>query len=193
MTDPPVPPQTPSSPPPSVPPGGAPPAKSTPWGKIALFGCLGLLVVGIILSVIGVALFMYKDRQEEEAVVESETDTGILPSQPSEPEVAEGAEAYEGTLQAGDAVAPDGSWYDAYPLTGAQGSAYTITMRSADFDTYLTVVSPSGATYSDDDSGGGTDSRLDVTLDEPGTWNVWANTLRTGDTGNYTLTIVRTP
>jgi hypothetical protein len=193
MTEPPVSPQTPSSPPPGATPGGPPPAKSTPWGKIILFGCLGLLVLGIVVAVIGGGAAYFLKNREEPAVVESEPGTGILPSEPSDPEVAEGAEAYEGTLQSGDAVAPDGSWYDAYPLTVAQGSAYVITMRSADFDTYLTVVSPSGATYSDDDSGGGTDSRLDVTIDEPGTWNVWANTLRTGDTGNYTLTIVRTP
>jgi hypothetical protein len=198
MTDPIVPPETPRppyTPPSSAPPAGAlPPAKGTPWGKIALFGCGGLLLIGLVLGVIGAAIYMMNNRDEPD-VVDNGGDTGIITTDGDGNGngggivTGGGGSVNSGTLAAGDQVAPDGSWYDEYPISGDIGDRYSITMVSDDFDAYLTVTSPSGAQSSDDDSGGGTNSRVELTISEGGTYRVWANTLRPGDTGDYTLTI----
>lgn len=96
-----------------------------------------------------------------------------------------------GELEEGDAVRGDGSYYDGFGFEAIPGEAIVVTMKSADFDTYLTVVSPSGVETNDDDSGGGTDSRVELTLDEPGEWMIIANSLSAGDVGEYDLTIER--
>ena len=96
-----------------------------------------------------------------------------------------------GTISSSDAVRDDGSWYDGWTLQLSNGEHAVITMTSADFDAYLTVVSPSGATTSDDDGGGGTNSRIQLTANEAGSWTIMANTLGSGETGSYTLTVDR--
>jgi hypothetical protein len=194
MTGPNVPPQSSSSSYSSTP-AGTPPKSGPPWGKIALFGCGGLLVIGLVITGIVVAIYMMRDDdQTVVAPVEPTTGTSTTTTTtPSTGVVGGTPDVRTGTLAPGDATAPDGSWYDNYPISFPVGTVATITMRSNDFDTYISVHAPSGATYSDDDSGGGTDSQVRITIDEPGTWNVWANSLRTGDTGNYTLSIERTP
>jgi hypothetical protein len=200
MTDPTVPPGSPASdprppytPPSASTPSAPPPAKGTPWGKIALFGCIGLTVLAIIVGVLG-GLFWYlnRDATPDYTPIVPDVDTGVTPPDTdvigsSDPQV------FQGTITSSDLVAPDGSWYDEYPISGSIGDHYVITMVSGDFDTYLTLTSPSGSTTSDDDGGGGTNSRVDMTLSEAGQWRVMANTLRPGDTGSYTLTIDRMP
>ena len=71
------------------------------------------------------------------------------------------------------------------------GDRAVLLLQSPDFDAYLTLVSPTGRAFNDDDGGGGTDSRLDMTFDEAGRWTVVANTLNAGDTGGYTLSVER--
>jgi hypothetical protein len=203
MTDPTVPPETPGpqprapyTPPSSAPPPALPPAKGTPWGKIAIFGCGGLLLIGLVIGVIGAAIYMMNKRDNPD-VVDTGPGTGIVTTDGNGNNggvvSGGGGNVHTGTLAAGDQVAPDGSWYDEYPISGNIGDRYAVTMVSDDFDAYLTVTSPSGAQNSDDDSGGGTNSRVEVTLTEGGTYRVWANTLRPGDTGDYTLTIAPLP
>lgn len=96
-----------------------------------------------------------------------------------------------GELAEGDALRGDGSFYDGFTLDAVPGETIVVTMKSPDFDAYLTVVSPSGVETSDDDSGGGTDSRVELTVDEPGEWIVAANSLSAGDVGKYELTVER--
>jgi len=96
-----------------------------------------------------------------------------------------------GDLAEGDAVRPDGSFYDGFTLQAAPGETIVVTMKSPDFDAYLTVVSPAGDETSDDDSGGGTDSRVELTIDQPGEWIVAANSLSAGQAGKYELTVER--
>ena len=102
-----------------------------------------------------------------------------------------GAQTYNGRLEAGDLVATDNSFYDTYQFSANAGERVVITLRSADFDAYLQVYSPSQMQTRDDDSGGGHDSRVELNVAEPGTWTVWANSLSAGETGAYTLTIER--
>jgi len=59
-----------------------------------------------------------------------------------------------------------------------------------DFDTYLILRAPSGRQRDNDDAPGmGTDSMLDQTLDETGTYRVMVTSYQPGTTGSYTLTV----
>ena len=177
MTEPTVPPESPI--PPTVPPATTPPSMDTAWIKYVLIGCGGLALLAIVIVVMAIAgaiaIPNLRKAQEQARVAEA------------------GGQVHRGTLGPGDPTASDGSWYEAYPLNGGVGDRFIITLRSSDFDAYLTLVAPDGGVISDDDSGGGTDSRIDVTIDEAGTREVRANSLRPGATGDYTLTIERVP
>ena len=74
----------------------------------------------------------------------------------------------DGRLAASDPTLADGSHYHLYEYRGSAGDRLQITMRSGDFDTYLSGGPlQSGdvtAEDSDDDGAGGTDSRLTVTV-----------------------------
>lgn len=96
-----------------------------------------------------------------------------------------------GDLSEEDTVRPDGSFYDGYVLAAAPGEAIVLTLKSADYDAFLTVVSPSGIETSDDDSGGDTDSKVELAIDEAGDWMVIANSLSAGSVGKYELTVER--
>jgi hypothetical protein len=126
-------------------------------------------------------------RQRTDAI-QTEEDfivTGALPA---------GGEAtpISGTLAEGDQVRDDDSWYDGWSLDVEEGEHIVIVLGSPDFDAYLTLVSPSGRAFNNDDDGqGGTDSRLDMVVDEAGRWTVVANTLNPGDTGAYRLSVER--
>ncbi|HUP19935.1 MAG TPA: hypothetical protein VM778_08280 [Gemmatimonadota bacterium] len=168
---------------PSTPPTTTPDSGGTNWGKIILFGCLGLLVVGILMAGIGAgAWFLMRDSTP--AIVDGEGDRETT-------SVGPGDQVYHGTLAAGDRTRPDGSWYDAYSVEASAGERIVIVMESSDFDAYITVVSPGAEQHSDDDSGGGTDARLELEIDESGTWTVMANAYRPGEEGAYTLRIER--
>lgn len=175
-------PPSPTTPPSAVPPTPPPPGGGTPWGKIALFGCLGLFLIGLILGGIGVVIYMTR-RDEIQTYEVTDGDDG--PADVS----GGGTTVHRGTLVAGDNLAPDGSWYDEYSVTVGAGDRLVATLESSDFDAYLTVLAPSGAMTSDDDGGGGTNSRVDRIVDEGGNWRIHANTLRPGQTGSYVLTI----
>ena len=98
-----------------------------------------------------------------------------------------------GTLDSGDSQADDDSYYDLWTLRGRAGERITITLRSSDFDAFLGWGRMDGGEWdemeSDDDSGGGTDARLEVTVGSAGTYTIRANTLTSGETGAYTLSV----
>lgn len=96
-----------------------------------------------------------------------------------------------GRLQQGDPVMDDGSLFDIYTYDARAGERLTLTMRSGDFDTFLTVGRMNGSQMEllvrDDDSGGGTDSRAEFTVDRDGPVYIAANALSEGETGSYTI------
>jgi type II secretory pathway pseudopilin PulG len=159
------------------PPEPAPPGGTPPWLKYVLIGCGAVAVLAIAVVVIAIVAAIAIPALEK-----SRRQARALES---------GGQYQEGTLVLGDRTAGDGSWYDEYPFQGQSGERIVITMESTDFDAYLQLASPSGVFSYDDDSGGGTNARMDRVLDESGTWRVWANALRPGETGDYTLTIER--
>lgn len=100
-----------------------------------------------------------------------------------------------GSLTDSDLMLPDGSFYDVWTYTGAAGERLRVTMRSDDFDTFLSWGEMVDGNYnsieSDDDGGGGTDSQLEVTLPSSGRFVIQANSLSEGETGTYTLSVER--
>lgn len=124
-------------------------------------------------------------RMRTDATVTEEefTVTGALPDGPTA--------SVSGILDVEDPQRTDDSWYEAWSIDVQVGDHAVLLLQSPDFDSYLTLVSPTRRAFNDDDGGGGTDSRLDMTFDEAGRWTVVANTLSAGDTGGYTLSVER--
>jgi hypothetical protein len=84
----------------------------------------------------------------------------------------------------------DGTFANGYIYNGRAGETITVTMRSTDLDSWLVIDDPNGPMHEfDDDSGGGNDSRLTVTLPHDGPYLIVANTVSKGVTGSYTLTV----
>ncbi len=122
-------------------------------------------------------------RTDATPLDEEFTVTGELPAGPTA--------SVSGVLDAEDRQRTDESWYEAWSIDAQAGDHAILLLQSPDFDAYLTLVSPTKRAFNDDDGGGGTDSRLDMTFDEAGRWTVVANTLNAGDTGGYTLSVER--
>ena len=93
----------------------------------------------------------------------------------------------QGTIAAGDASLPTGEPADLYRLAGREGQVARIELRSDDFDTYLMVVGPTGRYWENDDTGGTTNSAIDLTLPSTGEYRVVASAYRAGMTGSYQL------
>jgi hypothetical protein len=78
-----------------------------------------------------------------------------------------------GSLSSSDSkLESDSSFYDMWSYTGRAGETIRVTLKSTDFDAYLSVGREDGGEFSeldsDDDGGGGTDSKVVVTLPEDG-------------------------
>lgn len=94
-----------------------------------------------------------------------------------------------GSLEAGATQMFDGSYLNAYRLSGTPGETVVVDLMSRAFDTLLFVLNPAGDNYtSDDDSGGACNSRMEITLEaEPHLLVV--NSLGAGSTGAYALKV----
>ena len=99
----------------------------------------------------------------------------------------------QGELTSSDIKLSDDSYADYYVFSGRAGDQVTATMRSRVFDTYMVVGRWDDGRFtsirSNDDGGGGTDSRVALTLPETGTYAIRANTLSAGKTGTYTVSL----
>lgn len=85
----------------------------------------------------------------------------------------------------------DASPFQVWYFEGRAGQRITVNMRSADFDNFLHIgrVGAKQMLGNDDDSGGGTNARLSVTLPEAGVYAIVANALRPNGRGSYTLEV----
>ena len=99
-----------------------------------------------------------------------------------------------GALDTSDPMASDNSYYDLWLYMGKRGEKLAITMRSADFDTYLVFGRLDGNKFiplqSVDDGADGTNSRMEVTVPDDGIYAIRANTLAARRTGRYTLSVL---
>ncbi len=75
-------------------------------------------------------------------------------------------------------------------FTGAAGQTVTLTMTAAGFDTFINLIGPDGTLVaSDDDSGGGTNSRIVLRLAAAGAYRIEATAFSATGLGAYTLTV----
>jgi hypothetical protein len=103
-------------------------------------------------------------------------------------------QSVSGQLLSTDCVISDGSYADAYSFSGTAGQAVSIALTSSVFDTYLLLADPNGDKVGEDDnSGGGTNARIPATgyftLPSTGTYQIYANSASSGETGAYSLTL----
>jgi hypothetical protein len=91
----------------------------------------------------------------------------------------------DGLLEPGDDISPDGPYQDRWTFGARQGARLRIELRSADFDSYLTVLGPDGAVVGTDDDGlGERNSLVAVRARAAGRYTILASSfgedLRTG-------------
>jgi hypothetical protein len=95
-----------------------------------------------------------------------------------------------GRLERGDETLESGEYADHYTFTGSAHQRAVIDLRSADFDPYLFVRSPSGEQFDNDDfEGDPARSLLTLDLTESGPYRVTVTSYATRETGSYTLSI----
>ncbi len=95
-----------------------------------------------------------------------------------------------GELRRGDSAFQSGELVDAYTFDVRQPTQVQIDFESEAFDPYLLVVSPSGRVIEDDDGGDvGYNSRISETLNETGTYTVYASQYQQGATGAYRIVV----
>jgi len=98
-----------------------------------------------------------------------------------------------GELARGDVALSTGAFGDRYELHVIAGTTAEIVVQSADFDTYLQVVTPSGRTLVNDDAPGRVNqSRLVVAIVEDGSMKVTATSYGASSTGRYRLDVSTT-
>jgi hypothetical protein len=84
------------------------------------------------------------------------------------------------------------AYVDLYRFNGTAGQQVAISL-SASFDAFLYLVDPANSAISDDDSGGGTNSRIPAsgfyTLPGTGVYIIYATSFGAFETGSYTLVL----
>lgn len=114
------------------------------------------------------------------------------PSSPRPTDHADGAiapgQTVNGRLQEGSSQLRSGEFADGYALRGRRGDRLDLRLSSTEFDPYLFITGPGDFTAANDDAeGGGTDSRLIVTLPADGEYRVVATSYEAGERGRYRL------
>lgn len=98
-----------------------------------------------------------------------------------------------GSLASGDRQLADGVLADLYTFEASAGSLITTVVRSTEFDAMLylgRIVNGEIITIaSDDDSGGGLDSRAEWRVEESGTYIVAASSVAANTTGQYLVAV----
>jgi hypothetical protein len=102
------------------------------------------------------------------------------------------ARVESGRLEAGDQTLRSGEYLDTYPFEGRRGETITVDLRSTDFDPYLIVIDPDDQqTENDDHEGDARRSLVTLVLPRDGTYRVIVTSYRAGETGAYTVNILR--
>jgi hypothetical protein len=126
------------------------------------------------------------------------------PARPSttttQPAMIRVGQTVTGTLSERDPRTTEKGHFHVYRFEGRKGQKLIATMRSNDFDAYLTVAHFVGgitdAIASDDDRGGGeknTDARVRFTLPDDGTYLLVAQSLAEDGAGAFTVSLAAAP
>lgn len=113
--------------------------------------------------------------------------------QPTAGSILVGATA-RGTLNEDDAIAQDGSFYDAYRISVKSGDKLRLTMVSNEFDAFIDIgrEDDSGvftSVVSDDDSLSDTHAKVDWAVEEEGEYVIRARSFAQGQSGTYALRV----
>lgn len=100
-------------------------------------------------------------------------------------------QSLQGQLDSGSLKLDDGSYYDLYRYDSPGNETVVVILESDDFDAYLMAGTITNNTFTnigmDDDGAGGTNSRLELRLDNAGAYYFRANTIEADETGSYTI------
>src|SRR5258705_331122 len=97
---------------------------------------------------------------------------------------------YRGALASGDAQLSTGEYYDTYEFQGRAGQRAVFDLTTSAFDPYIMVVAPSGEKKENDDfNSSKSHSRLELALEETGTYRVIVTSYEKGEAGAYELRI----
>ncbi len=94
-----------------------------------------------------------------------------------------------GMLGPSDDTLDDGSYVDYYTVDLTAGQDVSFSVVSADFNTYLGVMRPSGEVLELDEQQDESRSRITLSIEETGTWFVFVTSISAGEEGNYLLSI----
>lgn len=94
-----------------------------------------------------------------------------------------------GSLGPGDGTTPSGGFVDTHHFEGQAGQAVTVRAQSSDMDTVLTVRTPGGVEFHDDDGGGFPNPALALPLTETGIYEVEITTYSPGESGSYSISL----
>ena len=98
----------------------------------------------------------------------------------------------QGVLAKGDSVlSSDGSLYDQYTFQGSAGQTVTITVESAEFDTYVAIITPDGKLLAENDdiNQSNKNSGLTATLPRNGTYRLIVNGYDKNSRGRYAVSV----
>jgi len=103
--------------------------------------------------------------------------------------VDQAANTIRGELRAGDRTISSGEYADGHYIDVRAGQQLSVDLRSSEFDTYLILTKPSGATIDNDDYEGSTShSHVETIADESGQWTIVVTSYSEGETGSYEVT-----
>lgn len=113
----------------------------------------------------------------------------IVPGITKPPEAIALGASVQGQLSDQSNVLPsDNSFFNAYTFEGRAGEQIDITMTSSQLNPYLLLIAPDGTDIGqDNDSAGGMNARLVITLPENGVYTILANSADAGEVGAYSL------
>jgi hypothetical protein len=95
------------------------------------------------------------------------------------------------TITAGNGSA--GGYYDNFTFSATAGQSATITLNSTAFDCYLRLYNSGGTQVAtDDDSNGGTNSKIVYTIPASGTYTIKTTSYAPSSTGAYTVGLTLT-
>jgi len=101
-------------------------------------------------------------------------------------------QAAQGRLQQGDGQLRSGEFTDAFRFLGQAGQRVAIELTSTEFDTYIILRKPDGTQQDNDDDergNNGTNSRIELTLEETGEYHVHATSFQPGESGSYRIIV----
>ncbi len=101
---------------------------------------------------------------------------------------ASGVRNETGALGPSDAELRSGEYYDTYTFEGMPGQRVRLELRSTEFDPFLVLQPPRGASIQNDDYEGDlTRSVVEADLTEPGTYHVYVTSYAAKEVGRYAL------